>query len=376
MNFERFMPDILEKVNFMNISLKKFTEISKELLDQAVGAEVPTLYCNPNSRLKTLIENLPQLNEKYRPTPWLSNTHAHLLYFDIVKKRTVKLRYDKIEQLTMLDGGVTGIAWFGLNLAPETPTIVLMHTITGSPESMCELVKDLHEYTGWRVALCLRRGHADLPMPVPKMNLFGSTDDLREQLTYIQKLFPKSNLYGVGSSAGTGLLVRYLGEEGEKTPFKAAFALCPGYNTELGFANVHPVYSKVMTKKLFKKFILPYTHTWQDQELVSKVMSCKTLAEFEKAYFQMAGFDNYESYTQATNPIYVFENIRIPLLILNAEDDPVCHIKNFEPYKSVINEMEHVAVITTRKGSHCGFYEGFQTKSWASKLISDYLKKF
>jgi predicted alpha/beta-fold hydrolase len=64
---------------------------------------------------------------------------------------------------------------------------------------------------------------------------FGSTDDLKEQLTHIQHIFPESDLYAVGSSAGTGLLVRYLGEQGLDTPFKAAFAMCPGYNTEIGF---------------------------------------------------------------------------------------------------------------------------------------------
>ena len=63
------------------------------------------------------------------------------------------------------------------------------------------------------------------------MNLFGSTQDLREQLLYIQDKFPQSDLYGVGSSAGTGLLVRYLGEEGEQTrskqPLPYAQAIIP-----------------------------------------------------------------------------------------------------------------------------------------------------
>ncbi len=190
-----------------------------------------------------------------------------------------------------------------------------------------------HKHTGWRVALCLRRGHADLPMPVPKMNLFGSTQDLREQLLYIQDRFPQSDLYGVGSSAGTGLLVRYLGEEGEQTPLKAAFALCPGYNTETGFANVHPFYSKVMAKKLIKRFIHPYQETWQVCPSWKQLLEVKDLSEFEKLYFELAGFTDYASYTQATNPIYVFESVKIPLMILNAEDDPVCHIRNLEPYK-------------------------------------------
>lgn len=360
----------------MKLSVKNVRKISSMTLDKVTGAEVPKLYCKPDGYLKDILDQLPQLSQKYRPTPWLSNTHAHLLYFDLIKKRFVHLEYDLIEQLEMQDGGITGIAWYGLHLPSETPTIVVMHTITGSPESMRELVRDLHDYTGWRIALCLRRGHADLPLTVPQMNLFGSTADLKEQISYIQHKFPKSNLYGVGSSAGTGLLVRYLGEEGDKTPLKATFALCPGYNTELGFANVHPVYSKIMTQKLFKRFIVPYRQTWSSTESVAEVLQTKTLVEFEKAYFALAGFESYESYTQATNPIYVFENIKVPLLILNAEDDPVCHIKNFYPYQQTIESMDDVAVITTKKGSHCGFYEGLHSRSWATKLISDFLKKF
>lgn len=359
----------------MKLVVDKLNQWMLNALDKVTGAESPQLYYHPTGKIAQMIELMPQLKQKYRPTPWLSNQHIHLLYFDLIRKRTIKLQYDKIEQLTMQDGGVTAIAWLGYDLPVDTPTIVLMHTITGTPESMRELVKDLNAYTGWRIALCLRRGHAQLPMPVPKMNLFGSVEDLKEQIAFIQQSFPQSSLYGVGSSAGTGLLVRYLGEQGEDTPLKAAFALCPGYNTETGFQNVHPFYSKIMTKKLMNKFIQPYTETWQSKASVAKVMQAKTLYEFEQAYFELAGFADYQSYTQATNPIYVFENVKIPLMILNAEDDPVCHIRNFEPYKDVIRSMPNIMVVTTKKGSHCGYYEGIKrTRSWAHVLIADYLK--
>ena len=179
----------------MGISaLDKIKVLGSELLDSVLGAEQPKMYYDPKGKIKDVLEKLPQLKKKYRPTPWLSNTHVHLLYFDIIRKKTIKLEYDRIDQLIMQDGGVTAVAWYGYNLPAETPTIVIMHTITGTPESMRELVKDLHAYTGWRIALCLRRGHAGLPMPVPRISLFGLTDDLREQLNHIQTLFPKSDL--------------------------------------------------------------------------------------------------------------------------------------------------------------------------------------
>lgn len=357
----------------MKTILSKVNRWVQQASDKFTGAEQPKVYFNPQGQVKDIVSSLPQLQQKYRPTPWLANTHLHLMYFDMIKKKSVRLQYDRIEQVTMQDGGVTGIAWLGLDLPTDTPTVVLMHTITGTPESMAELVRDLNQYTGWRVALCLRRGHAGLPMPVPKINLFGFTADLREQIALIQQKFPKSDLYAVGSSAGTWLLVRYLGEEGDKTPFKAAFALCPGYNTESSFENVHPFYNKIMAKKLVKRFIQPYQDTWQDIQSLPDVLASKTLVEFERRYYELTGFADYSSYSQATNPIYVFENIKIPLLILNSEDDPVCHIKNLEPYKATMFNMQNVAVITTKKGSHCGFYEGSRTThSWANRLIANF----
>ena len=355
--------------------LQSLTEKSLELLDELVGADVPRLYYHPQGQLAPLIDALPRLKNKYRPTPWLANTHAHLIYFDKIRKRTVQLNYDRVDQLTMSDGGITGIAWYGLDLPAHVPTILVLHTITGSTNSMRELVKDLHQYTGWRIALCLRRGHAGLPLSVPKINLFGDTQDLREQIQYIQQHFPQSTLYAVGSSAGTGLLVRYLGEEGKQTPIQAAFALCPGYNTETGFSYVHPVYSRMMAKKLVQHFIQPYANVWQSNPAIDKVLQAKDLAEFEQAYFELAGYHDYVSYCQATNPIYVFEQISIPLMILNAEDDPVCNITNLGPYKKVIQRMPNMVVVTTKKGSHCGFYEGVRpTKSWAHQLMAEFFQ--
>ena len=178
---------ILKKIRLKKTNLNNVRQLTQNVLDQLTGAEQPKMYFNPEGELTEVLQKLPQLQQKYRPTPWLSNAHAHLLYFDLIQKKTIQLQYDRMDQLTMHDGGVTAISWYGYDLPKDTPTIVIMHTITGSPTSMRELVKDLNEYTGWRIALCLRRGHANLPMPVPKMSIFGSTEDLKEQLEYIQK---------------------------------------------------------------------------------------------------------------------------------------------------------------------------------------------
>ena len=67
--------------------LQKIAQIIQAVLDQVTGADLPTLYYHPHGEIRRILDYLPQLKEKYRPTPWLSNTHVHLLYFDLIKKK-------------------------------------------------------------------------------------------------------------------------------------------------------------------------------------------------------------------------------------------------------------------------------------------------
>ncbi|WP_051144674.1 YheT family hydrolase [Perlucidibaca piscinae] len=339
----------------------------------------PQVICHDSPRNREVVAALPPLQTDFTPTPWLFNAHAQLIFYSLRKisqqrrQRRAAL-YDHRERLTMRDGGLTALYWCGHDLPADTPTIVVLHTITGSPDSMAELVRDLRRGTGWRVVLCLRRGHADLPLVTPRMNLFGCTDDLREQLAVIRRRFPDSPLYAVGSSAGSGLLVRYLGEEGEAAPFRAGFAYCPGYDTDAGLDVVHPRYSRMMARKLQRQFITPNHTRLAHLSTLPRLQAAEDLASLHRAQFELAGHPDYAAYDRASNPMHVFERIRVPLMVLNAEDDPVCRIGNLTPWLPTMLAMPNVILVTTAEGSHCAHYEGWAARSWSARLMSGYFR--
>ena len=324
----------------------------------------------PNNQI--LINHLTQLNRPYRPTAWLANRHLQLVFIELRKKIGKTLQYDKIETLTMADGGHTALAWYGYHLPADTPTIVILHTLTGSPKSMQDMVLDLHQHTGWRVVVLIRRGHGNLAFNPPRFSIFGSTSDLREQLNHVEQLFPASALYAVGSSAGSGLLIRYLGEEKQQAKFKAAFAFCPGYNTDEGFKFCHPFYSKYMAQKLIKTFVAPHAQHLQALATFNSFSAAKNLLDFNANVYEFSGYPSYNAYSLATNPMRVFNDMTCPVMALNAEDDPVCDIRNLSPYVQDIKKMTDVIVVTTKKGSHCAYPHGWQAKSWAHQLMGDY----
>jgi uncharacterized protein len=337
----------------------------------------PQVIYHDNPHNRQVIGSLPLLHKAFTPTPWLFNAHTQLIFHGL-RKGKQKLGqhgaslYDHHEQLTMRDGGLTALYWLGYKLPTDTPTIVVMHTITGSPDSMAELVRDLHQGTGWRIVLCLRRGHGHLPLKTPRINLMGCTEDLREQLKVISDRFPQSPLYAVGSSAGSGLLVRYLGEEGDNAPFRASFAYCPGYDIDHSFDVVHPWYSRMMAKKLVRQFILPNQTHIAHFKTAKHLVEVQNLAALYKTLYEFAGYADYATYNAANNPMRVFNAIKTPLMVLNAEDDPVCRIDNLKPWLKTIQTMPNVILVTTTHGSHCAHYEGWSARSWSARLMSHY----
>ena len=335
--------------------------------------EKPKAFHHPHHKDSAFIQNNLLLKKPFAVTPWLINPHLQIIYHSIKTPKTLDNLNFKLENLTMPDGAMTQLFWLNADLPADTPTIVLVHTITGSPYSMKGMLEDLSKFTGWRVVMCLRRGHTLEPQPFSTINLMGSVPDFKFQIAHIQKRYPNSDLYAVGSSAGTALLARYLGEVAENTPFKSAFAYAPGYDLEIAFNRIAPFYDWYMAKKVKRVFFLPHQNDLMHRPEYQPMLKVKRLRDLQPALYQFAGFSSYEEYLKACNPIQVFANIAIPTMVLNAEDDPICHIDNARQYLSIIENNPNLTLITTKHGSHCMHYQGFKPRSWSHQLIAEYL---
>ncbi len=337
-----------------------------------VVARKPFLEFQNTARNRKIVEAVPALNRPYFPTPWLFNTHLQLITLGLIKDHGKALQYEQSEVLTMDDGGTVSVEWLGLDLPDNTPTMLVMHTISGDPQSMREFVRYVREQLGWRVALCVRRGHGDNALTVPSFNTMGNTEDLKAQVAHIHQRFPDSDLYATGISAGSGVLAHYLGCVGNDTPIKAAVAYCPAYDMRHAFSRAKPFYSRMMTKKLHRLFIEPNTHVFAHLPSFDTLRSTQDMHEFHQHLYELAGNASREEYMRHSNPAEVFDDIKIPILILNSKDDPVCHIDNVYENLPRIRKMDNVILVVTERGSHCAFFEGLRAKSWANRMIKEY----
>lgn len=323
---------------------------------------------------RRLRERIALLREPYRPTPWLYNRHLQLAWQWFSERRVPPVVYDREQRLAMGDGGTTALHWMDRDRAATVPTVVLLHGLIGDAQSVGSMAVDLQRLTGWRIVVCTRRGHGELPLTAPRLSTVGCTDDLREQLRAIQDQFPASPLFAVGVSAGSALLIRHLGEAGEGTPVRAAAAYCPGYALEAAWARVDHRYSRYLTRLWQRRLLVPNAGWFGDLDSYRGSLAATTLSELHATMFAIAGSSSLADYTERHCPMQVFRQMAVPVLLLNAEDDPICVDENVRDHVDAVRDTPDALLVRTRRGSHCTFHEGWRPRSWSHRLIAQYLQ--
>jgi predicted alpha/beta-fold hydrolase len=315
--------------------------------------------------------------DKYKPT-WWTNAHMQVVLTFLVPQSSVLYKRDVV---VLKDGGHASLDWAmeagaSLNassLQPDAPIALIMHGLTGCSDSMRSLCAEALA-SGYRPVVFNKRGHGGLKLATPKLQEFGCVQDLMQAITQIETAFPLGELYGIGYSAGSGLLCSYFGETGNESKLRAGVLVSPGYNARDLFCGgrIHPLYNFLMTQTL-KQFLLKHQSELKHVVHVPSALKAKSIREFdEHVYMKMHGYDDLDTYWQFNNPMRAVENIQRPLLCINALDDPVC-TKETIPYEQFTSNPISM-LVETAEGSHCAFYEGhLRLKSWAHEAALTYL---
>jgi predicted alpha/beta-fold hydrolase len=339
------------------------------------AARLPNLYYRPCARADAVLARCPSLRGRFWPTPWCFNRHLQVALMALRDAREPPLRFDRHERLSLPDGGTVSLDWLGLERATaSTPVLAVLPSLCGDGQSLRGFAREMRMRLGWTVVVLNRRGHGDVPLTTPCFNTLGSASDLREQLRHVRATLPFAALYAVGVSAGSGLLVRHLGEEGARTPVAAAVALCPGYDTTRAFDRVHRAYDRYMARLLREYFLDRHEAVLRPVAGYAETRASRSVAEFHARGFGLAGFSSAAEFHRSTNPMAVVAGIRVPLLVLNAADDPVCVVENVREHLDVVDALPETVVALTARGSHCAFLEGVRRpSSWAHRVIAEYL---
>lgn len=336
----------------------------------------------------------------FSPTPYLDGFvggHAQTIWYGL-KIDEPRLPSYSLDSWRAEDGGTVAIAWPDAHeLPPTAPVVLVLPGLCGSIKGTGHTLQALFA-SGVRPAVLHARGCGhDLTSAC--FNLFGSTDDVRAAIGRVEDLYPGARVGLYGISAGTALIVRYLGEEGSRTPVVAAVANCPGYDIGVCLTRVGWIYDGGFYLGVLKRHWLGGRNgdllRVRDPEACRRMQSATDMHAFQVAASPFAAPEaegaghgegtssgavatGFAAFLAASNPMGVAHRITIPVLILNSDDDPVCDARNQDENVPPLlaSGCERAVLLRLPKGGHCCFATGWRAKRWGDQLAAGFLAAF
>ena len=282
------------------------------------------------------------------------------------------------EYLEMCDGDQVALDWLqgDEGLPDDAPVMVVLHGFTGTSADVWPMAREAGR-RGMRCVAVNKRGHEEESrLRNPKLLSFTDTSDVREVFTVLRERFPSNvALTCVGYSAGSGLLCTYMNQYKSDSYVDAAVLISPGYDSvqlfeRRGGTMTWP-YGRLLNEGQ-KQLLRRHRHVLEDRIDVDAALRSTTISEFtEHVYCPMYGYQDANEYWMKNNPMIGLEEPCVPVMCLNASDDPVtpeCNVAFdlFESYSSIL-------LVLTSGGGHCGFLEGHRANFWSCDLACDFL---
>ena len=317
----------------------------------------------------------------FKPKLTLKNRHLQTLYAPLFRKQTTPKV--EVEHFNLEDGDFLESYWYNEKPNDNRPIVVLFHGLAGSFNSpyIQGIMKAL-EAKGFSSVLMHFRGCSGKENLLPRAYHSGDTADARAWLNYLRVKYKESNLYAIGYSIGGNMLLKLLGEDGEKSILQSAVSVSAPMDLDITAKTINKGFSKRYQAHLLKPLketLLAKFDKFDMEILLNKtrqdIQNIKTIEEFDEYYTApINGFKSAQDYYKKCSAKQFLKDIKVPTLIIHALDDPFMTPKIL-PCENEISE--HIQLKITKHGGHVGFVHGgiFKPKYWLEERIVDYLSK-
>lgn len=206
------------------------------------------------------------------------------------------------------------------------------------------------------------------------------TEDLRLVGRHLRRQYPDSPLCAMGWSLGANILVNYLAEEGSNSPFLAAASLCNPFDLakcdqEFQRGLINRFYDRNLATGV-RKAVEPHAGLFRKDYDIDQLMNVKTMREFDALLTCITfGWRDVDHYYKGSSCGQRISKVSIPLLCIQAEDDPIA-VAGAIP-KDSIHANEHCTLVMTTHGGHLGWVtheDGLFGAPWTNKVTIEWFK--
>jgi predicted alpha/beta-fold hydrolase len=261
----------------------------------------------------------------------------------------------------------------------EHGSVVIWHGMEGSTDSVYMWsTADKAFRAGFNVIRVNYRNCGNTEHLTPTIYHGGMSADLAAVIDELIREGLK-RIYPVGFSLGGNMVLKLAGEYGGNAPAEVIATCVVSPSVDLGASSkliskgsnwlYHRNFVRSMKARIRKKKLL-YPELYD----ITKLDQVKTILDFDELFTSRAnGFADAEDYYSKASSARLVDQIRIPTLIIHAEDDPFIP---FEPlHESSFTQNPFLLMVKTERGGHVAFLgeaNDAEDRFWAENRVVEF----
>jgi predicted alpha/beta-fold hydrolase len=316
---------------------------------------------------------------EFEPHPLLKNGHAMTIVSAFVPRRfdipPAELKLFRVDPETQL---LSHCHWQP-GKPKDAPVIVIVHGLEGSSDG--NYVRGIAEkafHRGFHVVRMNQRNCGDTEALTPTLYNSGMSADYRAVFEELSDADGFEQIFFAGYSMGGNLVTKMAGEFGAAVPkaLRGVCAVCPAL--DLGACADalerwdNYAYQRRFVKGLMSRYARKHKLFPQRYPIVG-LRPVRTVRQFDDVITAPHfGYRDAQDYYDHVGAKRVAAQIRVPTLMIIAQDDPFVPLASFIAVK--ISENPAIQFVAPQHGGHCGFiskHPGLE-RFWAEQRIVDF----
>jgi uncharacterized protein len=261
----------------------------------------------------------------------------------------------------------------------DAPVIVVVHGLEGSSDS--NYVRGIAEkafHRGFHVLRMNQRNCGGTEALTPTLYNSGMSGDYRAVFEELSSGDGFEQIYFAGYSMGGNLVTKMAGEFGSAVPkeLRGIGVVCPAIDLGASADALERLENYVYQRRFVNGLMSRYARKqklFPDRYRSDGLGPVRTVRQFDDVITApQFGYRDAQDYYDHVGAKSVAAQIRVPLLMITAQDDP------FVPYASFlaakISENPAIQFVAPAHGGHCGFISKFSgtERFWAEQRIVDF----
>ncbi len=324
-----------------------------------------------------------QAQPTFQAAWWLSNSHAQTIYPSLLRQTPTPTL--KRERLITPDDDFIDLDFCGEG---KQPLVILLHGLAGGSQS--GYIKGLQVallVQGFRSVALNFRGCSGELNRTSRCYHSGETGDIDFLYQTLKAREPSTQMAAVGFSLGGNVLLKWMGEQGDRVQLFAATAVSVPFVLSECANRLDRGFSKLYRANLLgelKEYVrLKQQHLvslglTEEANILAQLGDLDKINSFwqydQRVISQLYGFDGVEDYYAKSSSRQFIADITVPTLLIQSEDDPFMT-------DQVIPDESELSLSTTLEvypsGGHVGFVFGgnpFKPHYWLDQRIPDFLQ--